>query len=139
MPEMQISAEKVTFLILKAREFDAKDVVTDPDDGSNASDDDMIAVLEDHGDDPVRQEIAAFIQSLSVDEQIDLVALTWLGRGDGTIDEWERLRSDATQAHNGRTASYLLGEPLLGDFLAEGLDAFGISYADVEHLTLASS
>ena len=139
MPELQISAEKVTFLILKAREFDAKDVVTDPDDGSNASDDNMIGVFEDHGDDPVRQEIAAFINSLSVDEQIDLVALTWLGRGDGTIADWGRLRSDATHAHNGRTASYLLGEPLLGDFLAEGLDAFGISYADVEHLTLTSS
>lgn len=139
MPELQISPEKVSFLILKAREFDAKDVVTEPDDGSNAADDKMISVLEDHGDDPVRREIAAFIQSLSIDEQIDLVALTWLGRGDGTLDEWESLRRDAMQAHNNRTASYLLGEPLLGDFLAEGLGQFGHSYAESERLTPIST
>lgn len=138
MPELQIAADKVCFLVFKAREFDAKDAVTEPDDGSNAADDHMVSVLEDHSDDPVRREIAGFIRSLSVDEQIDLVALTWLGRGDGTIDDWKRLRNDATLAHNNRTASYLLGEPLLGDFLAEGLAAFGISCADVERLTPAT-
>lgn len=135
MPELSISAEKVCFLIFKAREFDAKDEVTDVDDSSNGADDDMISVLEDHADDPVRSEIAGFIRALTTDEQIDLVALTWLGRGDGTIDDWEDLRAEATRARNGRTARYLLGEPLLGDFLAEGLDAFGLSCADMERTT----
>jgi len=45
-------AKKVCFFIVKAREFDVKDVVTDPDSGSNPSDDAMISVLEDHADDP---------------------------------------------------------------------------------------
>ena len=45
MPELAISAEKVGFLIEKAREFDVKDDVADPDSGSNASDDKMIDVL----------------------------------------------------------------------------------------------
>ena len=45
-----------------------------------------------------------------------------LGRGDGSIDEWKDLRREAAEERNGRTASYLLGEPLLSDFLAEGLD-----------------
>lgn len=138
MPELSISPEKVCFLVFKAREFDAKDVVTEPDDGSNAADDNMASVLEDHGNDPVRREIASFIRSLSVDEQIDLVALTWLGRGDGTIADWDSLRAEAARAHNNRTASYLLGEPLLGDFLAEGLAAFDISCADIERITPAS-
>jgi hypothetical protein len=138
MPELSISAEKVCFLVFKARGFDAKDVVTEPDDGSNAADDNMASVLEDHGDDPVRREIAGFIRSLSVDEQVDLVALTWLGRGDGTIADWDSLRNEAARAHNNRTASYLLGEPLLGDFLAEGLAAFDISCADIERTTPAS-
>jgi len=127
LPELSISPDKVCYIIVKAREFDAKDVVTDPDDSSNATDDAMVAVLEDHRDDPVVQEIAAAIFAMSEDEQIDLVTLTWLGRGDGTIDDWDELRAEAARAHNKRTASYLLGMPLLPDHLEEGLAAFGLS------------
>ena len=78
MPELAISAEKVGFLIEKAREFDVKDDVADPDSGSNASDDKMIDMLENHGDDPVVREITGFIGALSQDEQIALVALIGL-------------------------------------------------------------
>jgi hypothetical protein len=127
LPELAISPEKVSYIIVKAREFDAKDVVTDPGDSSNASDDAMVSVLEDHKDDPVVQEISAAIFAMTEDEQIDLVTLAWLGRGDGTIDDWDELRAEATRAHNKRTASYLLGMPLLPDYLAEGLAAFGLS------------
>jgi hypothetical protein len=130
MPELTISPEKVGFLIEKAREFDVKDEVSDPDSGSNGADDEMIDVLEDNGRDPVVREITGFIDALTEDEQIDLVALMRLGRGDGTIDEWKDLRREAAEGRNGRTASYLLGEPMLGDFLAEGLDEFGLSWTD---------
>jgi hypothetical protein len=126
-PNLAISTEKVSFFILKAREFDVKDVVTDPDSGSNASDDAMISVLEDHPDDPTQQELRSFIDALTEDEQIDLVALTWLGRGDGTIEEWNELRAEAARLHNNRTAAYLLGKPMLADHLEEGLSQFGRS------------
>jgi hypothetical protein len=126
-PELSISLEKVCYIIAKAREFDAKDVVTDPDDASNPTDDAMISVLEDHRDDPVVQEIAAAIFAMSEDEQIDLVALTWLGRGDGSVNDWDDLRAEAARAHNKRTASYLLGMPLLADYLDEALSQFGHS------------
>jgi len=102
-------------------------VVTDPDDSSNATDDGMLSVLEDHRDDPVVQEIAAVIFAMSEDEQVDLVTLVWLGRGDGTLDDWSDLRAEAARAHNKRTASYLLGMPLLPDYLGEALSQFGIS------------
>ena len=137
MPELMISPEKVSFLIEKAREFDVKDGASDPDSGSNAADDDMIDVLEDSADDPVEREITGFINALSEDEQIDLVALMWLGRGDGSIEEWDDLRRQASDSRNGRTARYLLGEPMLGDFLADGLDAFGLTWAD-ERITPVS-
>jgi hypothetical protein len=130
MPELMISAEKVGYLIEKAREFDVKEGNSDPDSGSNGSDDNMVDVLEDNGGDPVVREISGFINALTEDEQIDLVALMRLGRGDGTLDEWKDLRREAAEGRNGRTASYLLGEPMLGDLLAEGLDEFGISWAD---------
>lgn len=130
LPPLAISPEKVCFIIVKAREFDAKDAVTDPDDGSNPSDDNMIAVLEDHGDDPVEHELTSFISDLSEDEQIDLVTLTWLGRDENTLADWPSLREEATGAHRTRTthtAKYLLGIPLLGDYLEEGLSMFGQS------------
>jgi hypothetical protein len=127
MPELMISPEKVGFLIEKAREFDAKDVPTDPDSGSSGADDD---VIDDGGADPVVREITGFINALTEDEQIDLVALMRLGRGDGGIEEWNELRRDAAEGRNHRTASYLLGEPMLGDLLAEGLDEFGMSWSD---------
>ena len=50
-----------------------------------------------------------------------------LGRGDGTIQEWADLRREAARGRTSRVASYLLGEPMLGDLLAEGLDELGIS------------
>jgi len=130
MPELMISAEKVAFLIEKAREFDVKEAASDPDSGSNGADDDMVDVLEDNGQDPVVREITGFIRAMTEDEQVDLVALMRLGRGDGTLDEWDDLRTEAAEQRNGRTASYLLGEPMLGDLLAEGLAAFGIDWTD---------
>jgi len=126
-PDLSISSEKLCFIIAKAREFDVKDVVTDPDDGSNATDDGMVSVLEDHRDDPVVQEIAAVIFAMTEDEQIDLVTLAWLGRGDGTLDDWDELRAEAARAHNKRTAAYLLGMPLLADYLEEAISQFGLS------------
>jgi hypothetical protein len=129
MPELAISADKVGFLIEKTREFDVKEPDSDPDSGSNAADDNMVGVLEDKADDPVVREITGFIAAMSEDEQIDLVALMRLGRGDGTIDDWAELRREAADGHNGRTARYLLGEPLVSDYLAEGLAAFGLSWA----------
>ena len=104
IPDLTISAAKIATIIAKARQFDAKDVVTDPDSGSNASDDAMLSVLEDHSDDPVRSELMAIIRGLNEDEQIDLVALTWLGRGDAELSDWDDIRAEASRAHNRRTA-----------------------------------
>lgn len=130
--ELTISAEKVCFIIVKAREFDVKDAVTEPDPGSNATDDREVAVLEDHADDPVQQELTSFINALSEDEQIDLVALAWLGRDDYEASDWASVRDEAARAHNRRTATYLLGMPMLADFLEEGLSMLGRSCDEFE-------
>jgi uncharacterized protein DUF3775 len=129
---LTISPEKVCFIVIKAREFDAKDEVTEPDPGSNPADDKDAAVLEDHEDDPVVEEITSLINSLSEDEQIDLVTLAWLGRDDYSASDWPAVREEAARAHNQRTAEYLLGMPLLGDFLEEGLSILGYSCEEFE-------
>ncbi len=131
-PTLSISPEKVCFIVVKAHEFDAQDVETDVDSGSNASDDAMISVLESHGDDPTYLELKSFIDALTIDEQIDLVALTWLGRGDGVLADWRELRREAARLHNNHTAAYLLSKPMLGDHLEEGLSQFGCSCEEFE-------
>lgn len=128
MPELAISPDKVAFIIEKAREFDVKEGASDPDSGSNGADDDMIDVLQDNGRDPVVRELTSFINALTEDEQIDLVTLMRLGRGDGTIEEWDELRREAAEGRNGGSARYLLGEPMLGDLLADGLDQFDLTW-----------
>ena len=131
-PTLAIATDMVCHIIVKAREFDVQDVETDPDSGSNAADDGAVSVLEAHDDDPTQAELIAFIDALDEDEQVELVALLWLGRGDGDLDDWEDLRSQARDARNERTSAYLLGQPLLADHLADGLSAFGLSCEDFE-------
>lgn len=134
MPELSISVEKVTFIIEKAREFDVKEAASDPDSGSNPSDDDEIDVLEDTNSDPVASELTGFMGALNEDEQLDLVTLMWLGRGDGSVEEWDDLRARAVEARaeyktpRREAVQYLLGQPMLGDLLADGLDELGIDW-----------
>jgi hypothetical protein len=127
--ELGINTEKVCYLIQKARMFDVKEGVSDPDSGSNAADDGMRDILEDFSGDATRQELVEYIRSLDEEEQIALVALTWTGRGTYDANEWKDAVAEARRAHNKRTAEYLLGLPMLGDYLEEGLAAFGESCA----------
>jgi Protein of unknown function (DUF3775) len=95
----------------------------------------MISVLEDHGDDPVVEELTSFISDLPEDEQIDLVALAWLGRETNAIGDWSSIREEAELAHKakvGHTARYLLGMPLVSEYLEEALSMFGKSCEEAE-------
>lgn len=134
MPD--ISPEKVCFLITKARAFDVKEGEVDPGESSNASDEDFRQVLGGFHGDPVSDELRSFIDSLDEDEQVDLVALAWTGRGDFDAAQWKEAVTLARSRRTGSTADYLFGIPLLGDYLEEGLAAFGLSCEefDKKHL-----
>lgn len=118
--ELGLDSSKVEEIIQKARMFDAKEELSDPQSGSNATDDDMRDILEDIADDPTYQELLEMIRNLDEDEQIQLVALAWLGRGTFDAADWKDAVKQARAAHNNRTAEYLVGLPLLGDYLEEG-------------------
>jgi hypothetical protein len=137
-PELAISSDKVCFIIAKAREFDVKDLATVSDEASNPSDDRMVEVLEDRPDeDAVQQELRSLIDDMSDDEQIDLVTLAWLGRGDAGVEGWQDLRNEAARAHNRRThATYLLAMPLLPTYLQDALSELGLSCDDFERENL---
>ena len=126
---LTISAERAFFIIVKAREFDEKVAPSDPGSGSNPSDDREVDVLE-AGEDATLQELAAALTGLNEDEQLDLVGLMWLGRGDfDTFAEARQQAADMTDKHIPR---YLIGTPQLGDYLEEGLATLGISLKSFE-------
>jgi len=127
VPELAIAFEKVCCISSMARQFDAKVMVTEPNPDSNPTDDGERAILENHADDPVRQELVTFIHDLNVDEQIDLLALVRLGRGDFDLAEWAAFRSESANEFNSRSAFSLLSVPLLSDYLEEALSQFGAS------------
>lgn len=131
MPD--ISSDKVCFLIVKARQFESAMEVADTEPADMPNIDEDAAQSADYAENPVYQEVAAFVDGLNEDEQIDLVALMWVGRGNYTAEEWDSAVEEARRARDehGHTASYLLGAPLVADYLEEGLSQFGQSCEEV--------
>jgi len=117
---LEINPEKVRQVIDEARMFDAED---GPLSGSSEPDGRSADILQTSLRDAVQEELMEFIRSLDEDEQVDLVALAWVGRGTYDISEWKDACAEARRAHNKRTAEYLLSLPKLGDYLEDGLAA----------------
>ena len=107
-----------------------KESDVDPDAGSNAIDDGQTDVLLQKADDPVREELLGAIRGLNDEERVRLVALAWLGRGTFALDEWKEAIATAKSEHSRRAAEYLLGLPLLGDYLEDGLAMFDEGIVD---------
>jgi len=129
---LTIAPEKVCYLIIKAREFDVKMEPEVPDSGDNPTDDADREILFDYPDDPTVEEIRACLEGLNEDESAEILALVWLGRGDYVVGEWETIVSTALEDVDSRRPEALLGIPLLGDYLEEGLSQLGHSCEDVE-------
>ena len=128
--QLTISLKQAFFIIVKAREFDEQVESTDPDSGSNRADDREVDVLEEGADNPVQQELEEALDALNVDEQLDLIALTWLGRGE--YSSFAEAREEASDMRDKHIPEYLIGTPKLGDFLEEGLAQLGYSLEDFE-------
>jgi hypothetical protein len=127
-----INPDKVCHIIVKAREFDVKEAPMETDVGSNPSDDGVREILADHADDPTYEELKTFLDDLNEEEIVTLLALVWLGRGDYTVDEWDAIVKEAQEIADEKAPNYLLGFPLLADFLEEGLSQLGYSCQDFE-------
>ncbi len=127
---LEISPSKVAYLAILAREIDVK--VAPWDTESDDQDSDGGAVLEAHANDPVVQEFTEFIDGLNEDEQASLVAVMWIGRDTFTADDLEEAMDTARSEAVNKTSEYLLGEPLLSDYLEAGLEALGIDPEEEE-------
>ncbi|MEC9368600.1 MAG: DUF3775 domain-containing protein [Pseudomonadota bacterium] len=128
---LEISPAKVAHVIVKAREYDAKVGAWEGARGVSG-DNDSDSILEGLKNDPTRREVSSFIAGLNVDEQVHLVALMWVGRGTFSEDEFVEAVETARLERSTRTHDYLLGIPLLADYLEEGLEKLGISIESAE-------
>ena len=129
---LEISPAKVAHVIIKSREFDAKVDIWDEPSSISDTEDLADSILEDRVSDQTRNEAAEFIKNLNVDEQANLVALAWIGRGTYSAEEFKEAVDMAQAERTVPTEEYLLGIPLLSDYLEEGLEKMGYSIEDVE-------
>jgi hypothetical protein len=134
MPNLSIPLEALTYIIEKAREFDAEVEPVNAHDGSNPIDEEAgtVDILEDMPDNPTVEELTTALDTLNDDQRDEIVALTWVGRGDFTSDDWDEAVYAAHERHNGDETRYLLGTPLLADYLEEGAAQLGYSREDLE-------
>jgi hypothetical protein len=128
--EIAISPQKVSFIATKARVFDAKVDPVEPDPGSNESDDQERGVLEDYATDLTGQELRDAILGLNQDEVIDLIAIVWIGRGDFDREGFGEARALAAERYRPDSSGYLLGIPMLGDYLEDGMATLGYGVDD---------
>lgn len=132
---LSLTQDIACFIVLKAREFEVKVPPVESDPASNATDSDMSDILSDHPSDTTEQELVDAIAGLNDDQRHELVALTWIGRGDFTAAEWETAVKTARERETGDTAAYLMDMLNLSDLLAEGLNEIGLSCTamDIAH------
>lgn len=129
---LEIAPEKVAHIIIKAREYGVKVGAWNSTLQEGDAEEDPQAILEDLAHDVTGRELKGFINALNVDEQSHLVALAWIGRGTYDPEELAEAVETARGQRSSCTARYLLGMPLLADYLEEGLERMGYSVEDIE-------
>jgi len=122
---LEINPDTVRYIIEMAREFQGQEQAPMPDEPVNPSDDWAMQATASQKADPTQDELTIAIQDLEPDQQVQLVALMWLGRGSFSVEEWETALTEAGDNWNTNTAGYLIGTPLVSDYLEEGLNQLG--------------
>lgn len=127
----ELDPQKVCFLIVKLREFG---VQAEPNlgGGSDATDDGFVAVFNNEANPSVVSEAEGLIQGMNVEEQQELMALSLVGRGDYSKEEWKDAMTAAASHPEPTTSAFLMQNPTVSDALEEGLSLFGFSCLDFE-------
>jgi hypothetical protein len=124
--DLGISLEIVATIV------DLANAVQDAEEGllSGEDDDDD----EEEEEDEISEEMLTdFIDELNEEQQVALIALAWIGRGDYEPEDWqEALKLAAERNTRGDASAYLTGMEGLGDLLSEGVGAFGLAIEEVE-------
>lgn len=122
---ININPDIVCDIILKIREFQAKEEVVLPEESPSPSDDtDWAQVLAEHEDDLTYQEIQSTLDGLEPDQVWTVIALLFVGRGDFDRSEWASALDEAKNIQLDQAADFILNTPLAADYLKAGLIEF---------------
>lgn len=110
---LAMSVRRIARVILKAREINA-------------------GLGDGRGTSTSERELRGYIADLNEDEQASLVAVMWIGRDTFLPEELEEAMATAKAEATIPTEDYLLGVPLLADYLEDGLEKLGHSVNDIE-------
>jgi len=120
---LDLNPETVEHIIDRAHQYQTRDEMREEADEDDAPDLDALGDEDvQTTEDPVYVELREAIDDLEPDQQVSLVALMWLGRGDFSVDDWDQALARAGEEWNERTGDYLVRTPLLADYLTEGLE-----------------
>ena len=127
---LELNPETVGYVANLAREFQEQASMRDQ--SVNEAGDWKEGASGDYQDDPIHSELKTTIEDLEPDQQVQLVALMWLGRGSFTSAEWANALKEAGDNWTPKSADYLIGTPLLADYLEEGLSQLEYHHEDFE-------
>ena len=121
-----LSTEIICDIIVRAREITIEDELFVPGDPDSPAIDNAKPILAEDEKDLTPIEVKKIISELEPDQQHELVALMYLGRGDFEKTEWHAALKEAKNIPLYKTADYLISHPMLANYLQEGLAAFDI-------------
>jgi hypothetical protein len=107
--------------------FHSREDVVLPDEPDNSADDWALQMLADHAGNFVFDEFKATVNDLDPDQQQEVIALMWLGRGEYSTEEWNAAVQTARENWTENSAEYLIAHPMVADHLLEGLNMLGYS------------
>lgn len=122
---IDVSTETVQRLVALAREIHTQDSSGPSEDAVNPTGDLAVQMIAGQPRDMCAGEFRCIIEDLEPDQQQQVVALMWLGRGDFSAEEWQEVTELAEQRWSEETADYLLAHPMLSEELTAGLEALG--------------
>ena len=127
---LEINQGIVCNIIKKAREINMADDLALPEERDDLSDAEWKQALAEYQDDLSYLELKDLINELEPDQQEDIIALMYIGRGDYTKNEWKAARQQARTIKSTSRADYLISKNMLADYLSEGLVTIGCNACD---------
>jgi len=114
-------------LIVRARENEAQVTAIETEEDPDPTDsDDSFAVLEDEANEVVEEEMLGLLEDLADDQQAEVLALAWVGRGTYDASEWDDALAEANELDQDKVTE-LMEMSMLAGYLDAGLAAFDLS------------
>ncbi len=126
--ELSVSLETVCRLIVRAREIEAQVPAIETEEDADPQDtDDPMSVIEDEANEASEAELLAALEDLGEDQVAEVLALAWVGRGTYDASEWEEALEEASDRDAESPIDQLLDMQMLAGYLDAGLAAFDLS------------